>query len=138
MPDLPLGSGECDATVRTTRVLIVEDTALIALCLEDLLADMGWEAVGPASSVATACALARDADIDAAIVDVDLNGVMAWEVVTALQRRCVPFMLTTGYDRAAVVPNSLAGVPVIAKPFSIAEVGSQLRTLMAADQNRVR
>jgi DNA-binding response OmpR family regulator len=130
MSDSQLNPPAGDAPMRSVKVLIVEDSALIAIFLEEVLTDMGWQAIGPATSVAAACALAGEADIDAAIVDVNLHGEMAWDVASALVRRGVPFMFSTGYDSATIVPPCFASVPVIAKPFSVTEIEERLRILI--------
>ena len=81
------------------RILVVEDEFLL---MEDLcrdLQDAGAVVVGPAPSVAQALALIEtEPAIDAAILDVNLGGEMAFPVADALQRRDCPFVFTTGYS----------------------------------------
>ena len=54
------------------RILVVEDEFLIALTLEDTLADAGYEVVGVAATFEQAVALAGRARPDLAIMDVRL------------------------------------------------------------------
>jgi DNA-binding response OmpR family regulator len=54
------------------RVLIVEDEALVALTIEDILHEAGFEVVGIADRPAQALELARRVPIDIAVVDVRL------------------------------------------------------------------
>ena len=56
------------------RVLIVEDEALIAMLFEDMLADAECVVVGPAMNLRQALELAQGAEIDLAVLDVNLNG----------------------------------------------------------------
>ena len=68
------------------RVLLVEDEAMIAMLLEDMLGDLGCEVVGPAYALATALELAAGAPaIDVAILDVNIGGRPVFEVADALR-----------------------------------------------------
>ena len=66
------------------RVLIVEDELLVALMIEDLLADLGCEVVGPFGSVAQALSAAGSEPIDLAVLDVNLGGEMVYPVAERL------------------------------------------------------
>ena len=58
------------------------------MMLQQMFEDIGWEMVGPAMSVAVALAIAREDDhLDVALVDVNLNGEMSWDVAAALKER---------------------------------------------------
>ena len=83
--------------MKSSRILLVEDEALIAMDTEDALVDAGYAVVGPADRLDTALALARAAPIDAAVLDVNLAGSMVWPVATALQQRGIPYVLLTGF-----------------------------------------
>lgn len=50
------------------RIAIVEDETMIAMMVEDLLADLGWDVVELAGTLERAVAMARHADIDAAVL----------------------------------------------------------------------
>ncbi len=106
------------AATKPQRVLVVEDSALVVVMIKTMLADMGWETVGPATRLADAVALAGTEAIDLALLDVNLAGEMSWPVAEVLQVRGIPFAFTTGYDADSVIPPSLASAPVVAKPFS--------------------
>ena len=80
------------------RILVVEDEPVVAMVIENLLADEGWSAVGPAASVDAAMRLAREEDIDAAILDVSVVGGAVYPVAELLSERGVPFVLATAYD----------------------------------------
>lgn len=54
------------------RIMIVEDEFLIAMDLEDILSDAGYDVVGVAADCEAAMALARSGGVDAAIMDVNL------------------------------------------------------------------
>jgi CheY-like chemotaxis protein len=55
------------------RVLVVEDEFTIVLLIEELL-DLGIQVIGPASRLDAALRLAREAQIDAAMLDINILG----------------------------------------------------------------
>ena len=56
------------------RILVVEDEVIVAWLLEDMLADFGCAVIGPAARVGQALAMVEAEAIDAAVLDVNLNG----------------------------------------------------------------
>jgi CheY-like chemotaxis protein len=98
------------------RVLIVEDEALIAMMVEDFLEELGWKVVGWAGGIERALAMARDADIDAALLDVNLGGQNSFAVADILNERHIPFVFATGYG-AHGVADRFRNVPTLTKPF---------------------
>jgi two-component system, response regulator PdtaR len=56
------------------RVVVVEDEAIIAMELEDLLAELGAEVVGTAPSAARAIELARTLRPDCMTMDIRIQG----------------------------------------------------------------
>lgn len=111
------------------RVLIVEDEALIALMLEDVLAEFGCRIVGTAGSIAAALPLAQDADIDLALLDVNIRGVPVDPVIAVLQRRRIPFLLVTGYCPAELT-GDYAKYPILHKPLRPSHLVEAVRKLL--------
>jgi CheY-like chemotaxis protein len=66
------------------RVLVVEDETMVAWLLEDMLADLGCAIVGPAAHVNQALAMLDAEAIDAAVLDINLNGQKSYPVADAL------------------------------------------------------
>jgi CheY-like chemotaxis protein len=114
------------------RVLIVEDEALVAMLLEDMLADHGCSVAGSASRLSQALALATDPHLafDAAILDVNLGGEPIFPVAEALAARGAPFIFATGYG-AGGLPAAWRNRPTLQKPFNHADVGKALAQAMA-------
>lgn len=98
------------------RILAVEDEALIAVMLEDMLSDMGVVTVGPAGTVTSALALARSETFDAAILDVNLRGERIDPVAAILAERSIPFVFVTGYGEVKI--DGQPHAPVIDKPYT--------------------
>lgn len=110
------------------RILIVEDEAVIAFALEDILTDLGATVVGPAGRMEEACGLAEGEAIDAAILDVNLNYQPSYPVATILRARGIPFAFATGYDQDGL--NWDEPVVVVAKPYRQDEIEDALRRLL--------
>jgi two-component SAPR family response regulator len=106
------------AGLKGRRVLVVEDECLLGMELEALLQENGCEVLGPASTVEWALALIYDDKPDLALLDVNLKGVRATPVATALRERGVPFVLVTGYSRAQTSEPELHAAPRIDKPVN--------------------
>jgi DNA-binding response OmpR family regulator len=77
------------------RILIVEDEAIIALALQDLLVEAGFEVACVTGRLQMALALIKGAGCDAAIVDANLGTSPA---ALALAARGVPFIVLSGYS----------------------------------------
>ena len=99
------------------RVLIVEDEALLALHLEDLLTDLGHQVVGHAMRVDVAMELARAGDIDFAILDINVAGTKSFPVADILCERSVPFTFATGYGAEGLM-DGYRDFPVLRKPYT--------------------
>ena len=108
------------------RVLIVEDDYFIADEVADHFMRQGAIILGPVGSVDDAMSLvSATAGIDAALLDINLHGEMAYRIADALIERGVPFVFATGYDRA-VIPDRYADVPRCPKPVAYRDVAKAL------------
>jgi CheY-like chemotaxis protein len=105
-------------SLQGVRLLLVEDEAMVAIMLEEMLAGLGCEVVGVAGSVAQGLDATEDADqrLDAAILDVNLGGEKVYPVADRLAAKGVPFMFSTGYGLAGIAPD-YARIPALAKPY---------------------
>lgn len=106
-----------DSPISGRRVLVVEDEVLVSWVAQDMLADLGCVVVGPASSVEQALATIASTALDAAVVDINLNGHLSYPVADALIARGVPFVFVTGYDRGGI-PEAYRVHPVLQKPLA--------------------
>ena len=110
------------------RVLIVEDEYLIRLLLEDMLEELGFEVAGVASSVSEGKTQAETAQIDLAILDVNIDGEQVFPVAEALKGRNLPFCFITGYG-AQGLPEQYRAMPTLQKPFQMADLKATLTKL---------
>lgn len=113
------------------RVLLIEDEGLVAMMIEDMLIDLGWDVADTAASLEDALRTAENGTFDMAILDVNLNGKPSYPVADILEARGIPFIFATGYGKAGNDPR-YADVPTLQKPFLRAdletEVSRALRT----------
>jgi CheY-like chemotaxis protein len=110
-----------DSALQGVRVLVVEDEALVAMLLEDMLGDLGCTVAGVASTVDEAVGLAREQAIDVAVLDVNLGAQSSAPVAEALEARGLPFVFATGYGESGV-PEGFRGRPTLQKPFGMNDV----------------
>jgi DNA-binding response OmpR family regulator len=110
------------------RVLVVEDETLIAVLIEDMLAAMDCEIVGPIGKLETAIQTAKEGNFDIAVLDVTIRGGNVYPVAEDLLARGVPFVLASGYGDWAL-PPLLRDQPRLTKPFTAAELEDQVRLL---------
>ena len=94
------------------RILIVEDETVIAMMIEDFLTELGWDVAGLAGGTEQALAMARDGKVDAALLDVNLNGQDTFAVADILSKRHIPFVFATGYGTDGVAER-FKGVPTL-------------------------
>ena len=113
-------------------VLVVEDDYFIADEMRRALEDGGARVLGPVGDVEDALALiVGAARIDAAVLDVNLHDGTVSPVADALAERGVPFVFTTGYDRAAL-PERHAAVRRLEKPVAPSAVLREVGRLLGA------
>ncbi len=99
------------------KLLVVEDTFLVADTIAAILRDRGCEVVGPVARLTKAIELAQGAALDGAILDVNLAGSLVFPAAAALRARGVPFFFLTGYEDSTLFPAEFRSVPRLAKPF---------------------
>jgi CheY-like chemotaxis protein len=118
------------ADLRGRRVLLVEDEAIVAMSIEDMLRDLGCDVVGPALSLAEARDLAKKEEVDAAVLDINMGEGFSFDVAEMLRAKNVPFCFSTGYGSAGPEPR-YADVPVLPKPYSQQSLAEMLGELLA-------
>lgn len=107
------------------RVLLVEDEALVAMMMEDVLEDLGWEVAASFGDVKpTLDWLEQCDDLDGAVLDINLGTEMVFPVAEALRSRGTPFTFLTGYT--APPKASEFQTPVLTKPVDVDELGRVL------------
>jgi len=110
------------------RVLVVEDESLVAMMIDDLLTDRGAVVVGPVGTLEGALELAGGEAVDAALLDVNLNGERSTAVGKALAARGIPYVLATGYIAAECADYAPAAV--LQTPYRPAQLLAALGSVL--------
>ena len=111
------------------RVLVVEDEMLVLLMIEDMLTDLGCEAVTTAATVKQAVALIDTQRFDVAMLDMNLNGKKTYSVADLLAAQGVPFAFSTGYS-GHNMDDGYRARPVLRKPFMERDLAEILKRLL--------
>lgn len=106
-------------------VLLVEDEAIVAINIEYVLRDLGYDVL-VASHLAEALDLLGRRHFDMAVLDVNLNGTPIYPVADRLREQGVPFLFATGYSSSGLDP-AYADIPRLPKPIE----ETQLKKLLA-------
>jgi len=115
-------------------ILLLEDQLLIALDVEAMLAGEGAGKVETVSTNSEALRLLQDFKPDVAVLDVNLGGENSLPTAQDLLSRRIPFIFATGYGDSAMIPRTLAAVPVVRKPYDAkALAGGILRAMGRGD-----
>lgn len=119
-------NGETAQHFQGRRVLLVEDEYFIADDMARTLRASGAQIVGPVASVGGALDLIEETErLDAAILDLNLQGEMAFPIADALLARNVPFIFATGYDQSSI-PAAYTHVTRCEKPVLPEKVAEAL------------
>ncbi|HEX3423166.1 MAG TPA: response regulator [Sphingomicrobium sp.] len=111
------------------RILVVEDSPVVAPFTVDILADLGFEVVGPAPNMAAAREIIEEGQFDAALMDVHIRGERVFPLCEMLQVRKIPFVFTSGYADWHM-PDKWNDRPRIQKPYTVGQVEEALRELL--------
>ena len=120
------------ANLAGRRVLLVEDSPIIADATSAQLVAAGVAVIGPFGSVAAALAAVETGRPDAALLDVSLGDEMVFPLAERLGVLRVPFAFATGYGNDAVIPRAFRDRPRLLKPFDEPSLLSTLGGLLSA------
>ena len=115
----------------TSRILVVEDEALLAFDLAIQLGSAGFEVVGPAASVAKALALIHRGGCDAAVLDIHLGIETSEPVASELVARGTPFVTVSAHLHQQQ-PAIFSGAMALSKPIRITTLLAELRRCLVA------
>jgi CheY-like chemotaxis protein len=116
-----------------SRVLLVEDDVLIRMMIADMVEELGHRVVGEAGDITQATAMARSAQFDIAILDINLKGKESYPVADIIRSRGIPFVFASGY---ADVPADYRAAPSLKKPFQIEHLAKAIDTAGIANLGR--
>lgn len=110
-------------------ILVIEDEAIIALAMETVLIQAGYECISVGTFEAATSALSSQ-DFVGCILDYHLHGHPTVALAEELKVRNVPFVLCSGTSPVDL-PAVFQGVPFVDKPFGDDALLSALRLAVA-------
>jgi CheY-like chemotaxis protein len=124
-----------DPSLSGRRVLVVEDEYFIVEDLRRSLEANGASVIGPVNTIEDAVdQLEQAKTIDGAVLDINLQGDMAYPIADVLAARGVPFVFATGYDRLNVPPR-FAAICRCEKPVDAEQIVELLLASAASKAN---
>jgi DNA-binding response OmpR family regulator len=108
------------------KVFVVEDEMTIALMIEGMLEDLGFEVAGMSMRLEPGLALAATIDADVAILDINLDGKTSFPIADVLKARGIPFFFATGYGSKGL-SDGYEGSPTLKKPFLFHDLEKAVR-----------
>ena len=113
-----------------SRILIIEDSPVIALATEEMLRALGHVPLGPTGNMASALEYAEREEMDAAIVDLNIRGTKTFTLLGILERRRIPFLIISGYADWKM-PDGWSGRARLQKPFSEEQLQAKLGEILS-------
>src|SRR5262245_47299585 len=99
----------CDPSIlRAVSVLVVEDAWHVATAMKGVLEQLGMHVLGPAATTLEARRLLTTQRPRAAVVDVNLRGEMAWDLIDDLRQQDIDVIVMSGY----ALPDTSRGRPL--------------------------
>ena len=111
------------------RILVVEDEPLLAMLLEESLAELGHEVIGCAATVDQAMITLDGIEIDFALLDFTLaDDATSIPVAVRLRDGGIPFVYLTGH-RSLPQGGEVPVAPLLTKPFTLDQLDAALRAV---------
>ena len=120
----------------TEVVLVVDDDAAVRETLVEMLRSLGYRVIEAPDGHAGLHLLESEPRPDVLIVDYVMPGMSGAEVALAARRGhpALPILFSTGYADTAALREDLADLPVLRKPFGLADLASSVAALLAASR----
>jgi CheY-like chemotaxis protein len=109
---------------------VVEDEAVIRMMIVGLVEELGHRVVAEAGTMQDAKVLVETAAFDLALLDVSIAGQSVAPIAEILMRRCLPFLLVSGYEERSL-PEPLRKALILRKPFAISKLKETIETTLA-------
>jgi DNA-binding response OmpR family regulator len=102
-------------------VFLLEDDPMVLHEMRRDLEELGWRVDHSATSIDGATKLAQSADIDLAILDINVEGVPSYSVAEVLKRRGIPLIFITAFIGERIRTN-YPDAAILSKPYSFADL----------------
>jgi light-regulated signal transduction histidine kinase (bacteriophytochrome)/CheY-like chemotaxis protein len=115
-------------------LLLVEDSLIIALDAEDIVARLGADRVATAATIEAALDLIETDRPSAAMLDINLGDSTSFVIADRLLELGIPFIFATGYGEQAQIPRDHRGRTVVQKPYTLENVARAMDELLGSHQ----
>lgn len=127
----PVSQSTLPSGPRPGRILIVEDQSLIGLELEDLIQELGYETAGRVGTIAGALEILATEEVDAALLDVHVQGELCYAVADELLKLGKPWIFISGWNED-VFNGRYPGVTFLSKPVRQDVLAAHIRDMVGS------
>ena len=110
-------------------ILVVEDDYMVLVGIQDMLVDLGCDAVTCVPTVEKALSALEAHSFDAAMLDLNLNGEKSYPVADVLANRGIPFMFASGYGVHGL-SNAYRDRPLLTKLYDLDELAGMFARIL--------
>lgn len=111
-------------------VLLVEDSLIISLDAEDIVARLGADNITTQATTQGALDFLETAKPSLAILDINLGDRTSFPIADRLLELGVPFIFASGYGEQASLPPEHRNRPVVQKPYTLENVAAALMEIL--------
>lgn len=123
-----MGTEDLIRVGKPSSVLLVEDNAMIALDIEDILMAHGISTVHLARTLDEA-ERHQATNLDLAILDFHLGKKTTESLAKSLKANGVPVIFVSGFAERLSMPKELMDVPIVVKPFTPGDLVSTIQSV---------
>jgi CheY-like chemotaxis protein len=106
-------------------LFLVEDDVLIRMMIAGMVEELGHRVAAEAGTIHAAEPLARTAEFDLGILDINIGGLNIAPIAEIIAARDLPFLFISGYGPAGR-PDLFRDRPVLQKPFLISSFAAMI------------
>lgn len=120
---------------KRSRILLVDDDALVAMISVDMLEDLGHEVIEANSGKQALELLGANGSVDLLITDFAMPGMSGAQLIDAVRAQFpeLPVLLATGY--AELPSGKHEDIPRIGKPYTQPQLASEIARLLSRAQS---
>jgi two-component sensor histidine kinase/DNA-binding LytR/AlgR family response regulator len=106
------------------RILVLEDESIVAMLTCRMIEELGARAIGPFGKTEEARE-ALSEGLDAAVLDVNLDGELVYDLAAEIRNHNKPIIFVTGYSSGAI-KQEFRDIKVLTKPIEPEDLASAL------------
>jgi CheY-like chemotaxis protein len=113
-------------------VILLEDEYLIALDAERNLEALGVKSIRVVNTLPAAAAIAEAGDVDIAVLDLNINGEMSYEVAEMFRKKGIPIVFASGYELRDRIDSELGDATIhLRKPYTSESLKNALEAALS-------